>query len=134
RDEMKGRVALHLDRRARVVGEDEHGNVIGRIRPPPALPAHVRPGATTRREHVSPEYPRTHVPESPRSEIVVHSRFTTFLSMHLPPGASRKEPPVQLLSADAERIVEALIGTRSVAVDRDREAVDPNCGHPGHSR
>ena len=37
-DEMEDRAALHFQRRPRMVGEDEDGNVIGRIFAPPASP------------------------------------------------------------------------------------------------
>ena len=42
-DEMEGRAALHLDRRAGVVGQDEGRRVIGGIVAPPALPRLVGP-------------------------------------------------------------------------------------------
>src|SRR6185437_1998018 len=38
RDEVKRRPALHLDRRVSVMGEDEHGRVVGRLGSPPARP------------------------------------------------------------------------------------------------
>src|SRR4029450_4100093 len=41
-DEVERRAALHLDRRARVMGEDEDRCVERRVGPPPALPLRVR--------------------------------------------------------------------------------------------
>jgi hypothetical protein len=49
--------------------------------------------------------------------------------MHLPPGASGNHPVVQGLTADAERVVNALIRTRSVAVKRDGEALNSDSRH-----
>src|SRR5215212_12213621 len=40
-DELEGRPALHLDRRARVMGEDEGRGVERRVGTPPALPLRV---------------------------------------------------------------------------------------------
>src|SRR6516165_3528683 len=56
-DEMKGRAAFHLDRRARMVGQHEDGRVIGRVVAPPAFPALIRPGAADWAEHVTAEDP-----------------------------------------------------------------------------
>ncbi len=111
------------------MGEDENWNVIGWVVPPPALPVHVRPGATNRSEHVPPEDPGTIILGAPRSEIVINPSRATFLSMHLPPSASGNYPVVQGLTADAERIVNALIRTRSVAVKRDGEALNSDSRH-----
>src|SRR3712207_1612365 len=111
------------------MGQDENWNVIGRVVPPPALPAHVRPGAANRSEHVPPEDPGTETPGAPRSEIVIDPCRAIFLSMHLPPGASGNHPVVQGLPADAERILDALIRTRSVAVKRDGEALNYDSRH-----
>ena len=42
-DEVEGRAALHLERRARVVRQHEHRHVVGRVVAPPALPGVVGP-------------------------------------------------------------------------------------------
>ena len=128
-DEMECRVAFHLYGRARVMGQDEHWNVIGRVVPPPALPVHVRPGATNRSEHVPPEDPGTNILDAPRSEIVIDPSLAAFLSMHLPPRASGNYLVVQGVTADAKRVVNALIRTRSVAVKPDGEALNSDSRH-----
>src|SRR5215470_10625924 len=63
-DEVEGRPALHLDRATRVVGEDEHRDVVRRLLAPPALPPVVGPGAAARREHVAAENPGPDVLEA----------------------------------------------------------------------
>jgi hypothetical protein len=128
-DEMECRVAFHLYGRARVMSQDENWNVIGWVVPPPALPGHVRPGATNRSEDVPPEDPGTKFLGAPRSEIVINPSRATFLSMHLPPSASGNYPVVQGFTADAERIVNALTRTRSVAVKRDGKALNADSRH-----
>src|SRR3569832_358316 len=54
RDEVKRGAAFHLDRWARVMGQDEDWNMIRWIVPPPAFPIHVRPGTTNGSEHIPP--------------------------------------------------------------------------------
>src|SRR3569832_1317773 len=57
RDEVKRGAAFHLDRWARVMGQDEDWNMIRWIVPPPAYPIQVRPGTTNGTEHIPPKYP-----------------------------------------------------------------------------
>ena len=56
-DEMERRPALHRDWLVRVVGENEHRSVIGRLVAPPSAPF-VLPGAANRPEHVAPHHVR----------------------------------------------------------------------------
>ena len=49
--------------------------------------------------------------------------------MHLPLSVRGNDPVVQGLAAHAERIAGALIGTRSVAVDGNGEALDSDSRH-----
>jgi hypothetical protein len=128
-DEMECRAAFHLYGRACVMGEDEDWSVVGWVVPPPALPVHVRPGATNRSKHVPPEDPGTNILGTPRSEIVINPTRAILRSMHLPPRASGNQPVVQGLASDAERIVNALIRTRSVPVNRDGEALNSDACH-----
>jgi hypothetical protein len=51
-DEREGRTALHGQRLARVVGQDEHRRVVGRLLAPPASPGHI-PLAAAWTEHVA---------------------------------------------------------------------------------
>src|ERR1700688_4106819 len=55
--EMKGRSALHDERRARVVGEHEDRHMIRRVTSPPPFPAFIRPLSADRSEHVSAHDP-----------------------------------------------------------------------------
>src|SRR5215203_5400437 len=67
-DEVKGRAARHLDRVARVMGEDEDRRVVGRLVAPPAAPVLI-PAAANRAEHVAAHdvrAARTHQPVARR--------------------------------------------------------------------
>src|SRR6266545_5705812 len=57
RDELKRRVAFHLNGWTRMMSQDEDWNVIRRIVSPPAFPVHIRPGTENRSEHVPSENP-----------------------------------------------------------------------------
>src|SRR5919106_5503276 len=129
-DKMERRVAFHLYGRARVMGQDEDGNVIGRVVPPPPLPFIVWPRPTDRSEHVPSEDPGADILEAPRGEVLVDAGralvATHDVALECP---RREEPLVELLPANAERIVDVLIRTCSVSVERDGEAFNSYLGH-----
>jgi hypothetical protein len=76
-DEVKDRSAFHLDRRARVMRQDESWNVIRWVVAPPAFPVHVGPGSANRSEHVSSQNPGSDIREAPRSEVIIDPRAAT---------------------------------------------------------
>ena len=53
-DEVEDRTAVHFERRARVVREDEHRNVIRRVFAPPASPRLIGPWAAYRTDMFRP--------------------------------------------------------------------------------
>src|SRR5262249_7189316 len=55
RHKPKLRTSCHLERRSRVMSEDEDRRVIRRLLAPPALPAVIRPRTSDRPEHVPSE-------------------------------------------------------------------------------
>src|SRR5215211_3664559 len=122
-DEVERRAALHLDRRARVVGEDEDRCVERRVRTPPALPLRVLvpPGRT--------ELPGTHnLGADPNivqpQEGVVDAAAAAELADHLAPPPGGEHPLVQSLAGVAERRVEALTFAGAETVKRDGELLD----------
>src|SRR5688572_6840414 len=114
-DEVKRRAALHLDRRARVMGEDEGRCVERRVGTPPALPLRVLvpsgraelPGA-----HDLGADPRTVL----LGEGVVDAAATTWLVAPAPPPGG-EHPFVQPLAGVAERCLPALPLTGAEAVE-----------------
>jgi hypothetical protein len=129
RYEVEDCAVVHRYRWTGVVRQNKHRAMEWRFVAPPASPCPVGPGAPNGAEHVPADDPGTKIIEPPRSEIVIDPTCAAFLSMHPPPGASGNQPVVQGLTADAERIVNALIRTRSVAVNRDGEVLNPDSGH-----
>src|ERR671925_1189333 len=122
-DEVERRAALHLDGRARVMGEDEDRGVEGRVGTPPALPLRVLvPSGRA-------ELPGTHdLGTDPRTvplgEGVVDAAGAAGLADHLVPPPRGEHPFVQPLAGMAERCVEALTFTGTEAVERDGEELD----------
>src|SRR4030095_10411935 len=111
-----------------MVGQHEHGGVIGRLVAPPALPAVVGPGASDRPEHVAPHDPCSDVGEPARRKVVVDANRATVTSKHLSERTGGEGPFVQGEAADAQRIIEALVGASAVAVDGYAEAMDAKLG------
>src|SRR3569623_712436 len=80
RDEMERGAAFHLDRWARVMGQDEGWNMIRWIVPPPTFPIHVRPGTTNGSEHIPPKNPRSDILKAAGGEVVVKPGCAVFLA------------------------------------------------------
>src|SRR6266545_7184314 len=74
RDELKRRVAFHLNGWTRMMSQDEDWNLIRRIVSPPAFPVHVRPGTANWPEHVPSEYPCPNILKAARGEVFVNPR------------------------------------------------------------
>src|SRR5581483_8658998 len=113
---MEFRTAGHPERRPSIVREYENRGVIRRLVAPPTLPRVVGPRSSHRPEHVPAEDPGAEAGESERCHIVVDSRLTVRLSVHLAPHARLEEPLHQLGSVHAERMLEILIRPGAVTV------------------
>src|SRR3989449_837702 len=124
-DKAKLRPSRHPERRPRVMRQHEDGRVIRRLVAPPALPALVQPRAADWTEHVAPKNPGTDSGKALLSNSVVDSRLSIGMAVHLPPHARVEEPVHQLGAPDAERILEILVRPGTIAVDGNREALDP---------
>jgi hypothetical protein len=69
------------------------------------------------------------VVKAARREVIVNPRRAAILAMHLLKGTCGKCPFVQRDAADAKWIVETLVGTDTVAIEGDCEALDAKLGH-----
>lgn len=129
-DEVERRAAVHLDGGSRMMGQDEHRNVVRRAIAPPAFPVHVRPFPANGAEHVAPENPGPDILKATGSELIVHPGRTAVLAEQgLLECARRDQPLVQFNPAIAERIIDVLIRTRSISVEREGEACNSNACH-----
>src|SRR5271170_223122 len=128
-DEVKRGAAVHRDGWSRVLREHEDGRVVRRAVAPPPLPRLIWPRATDRPEHIPPEYPGADTRESALGEVVVDARRTASGAVDPLKGARREEPVVERHAADAQRILEILVRSRTEAVERDAEAIDAELSH-----
>src|SRR5262252_6677394 len=117
-DEVEHGSARHRQWCSRILRQYEDGRVVRRLVAPPASPAVIRPWAANGPEHVAPENPGTDSVESLLRKTVVDSGLAIVVAVHPPPCARRQEPLHQLGSSDAERVLEILVRSRAVAVDR----------------
>src|SRR5690606_1604247 len=115
---MKRRAAVHLDRRARVVGEDEDRRVEGRVGSPPAFPVGVvmPPGKPV----LAGSHDLGADPDIvPANEDIVNAAGAARSAALLPPPAGLEHPSVQPLLRMAERAVAAQALTSAEAIERD---------------
>src|ERR671923_1265104 len=128
-DEVERRAPLHLDRLARVMGEDEHVVVVRRVVSPPTLPRLI------------PPVPAAHGPEhiaAHHTGADVRARFFDYPCalvdlaalhvMRLAPSGQRNYPVVEPLPTLAERVLLALVRAGDESVCRDRD-VTPELLH-----
>ena len=118
-DEGEGRASFHLERLARVMGDDEHGMMEGRIGAPPAFPRRrgiPRPGMSA--EHVSAHHRGTDMGEAFLHDLSALVHLSAFETEKRAKGRKLKGPGVKALAAFAERPFDALLGTGDVAVER----------------
>src|SRR5687767_2382109 len=107
---MEDGATFHLQRRARMVGQDEDRHMVRWIGAPPAFPLIVWPVPAHRPEHVAAHDPGAEILERACREVVVDAGRPAVSPLDLPlEGASWKEPPVQLFAAAAQRLVLALV-------------------------
>ena len=90
-DEVEGRPALHLQRLALVVGEDEDRHVEGRVLAPPAAPGLV-PGAGAAAEHVAPHQHRADVLHRLFDDLAGGVDLAALAAVGLPPGLQLDHP------------------------------------------
>ena len=114
---MECGAAVHLEGFALVVGEYEHGMVVGRVLAPPASPRILapRPGPPPnmlRPMIVAPMFARRSVDDGG-----ARVGLTALLAVHLAERLEREKPFVERHSAYAKRVLFALGGTGDVAVE-----------------
>jgi hypothetical protein len=117
-DEVKRCAALHFNGLARMVCQDERGNMIGRFVTPLSFPGVVWPRAAHRSKHVPTENPRSDVLHASLRPLIIDTSRAAFLAVHLLPRACGEEPLEQLRATNAKRIVETLARPSGVTIKR----------------
>src|SRR5918992_1399786 len=119
-DEVERGPSFHLHGITWVMGEDEHGVVVGRVVAPPARPLLVAPGATAdRAEHVAAHHAGPDVLARFLDYPCALVRLAALLVVGLAPGSQRNHPVVEPLAALAERVLLALVRAGDETVQRD---------------
>src|SRR3954452_13756159 len=126
-EEVERRAALHLDRRARVMGEDEDRCVERRVGAPRALPFRVLvPSGVA-------ELPGPHDLGADPPIVPLEERVVDAAAAAGPPPPGGEHPLVQPVPGVTEVCVAALALTGAETVERDGEAVDVDDLHGGCS-
>src|SRR6266516_2473089 len=115
---VERRPTFHLERLAGIVCAYEDRMVEGRIVAPPSLPRVVAPRPRAATEHVPTHDGRAGSAEDVLGEGRARADFAAFLAVALAERSERNQPIVELLTADSERMLRALVGTGDVAVKR----------------
>jgi hypothetical protein len=122
-------VPPHLDRLARVMGDDEHVVVVRRIVSPPTLPVLIAPvPAADGPEHVAAHHAGADVLARFLDDPSALVDLAALLVMRLAPSGQRNDPVVEPLAALAERVLLALVRAGDESVCRDRD-VTPELAH-----
>jgi hypothetical protein len=128
--EMKGRASLHDEWRTRMTSEHENWRMVNRVLTPPSSPALIRPGTAYWPEHISAHNPGTNIVEAARGKVVVDPSLAVFASEQMRlKRASSERPSMKGFSADAKRVLQALIRACAKAVNRNGEAFHTEFGH-----
>src|SRR6185369_4714912 len=99
---MEDGAALHLQRRAPMVGQDEDRHMVRWIGAPPAFPLKVRQGSAHRSEHVAPHDPGADILERTYRQVVVDAGRAAISPQDVPlEGAGWNDPLVELFAAAA---------------------------------
>jgi len=123
-DKIEGCTAGHRNRCTWVVGKHKDRTMIRGYVSPPAVPCIVGPVASDRPEHITSHDPRSDVVEASRSESVINASRTSVTPEHFSKSTGSEGPFVKRNAAGAKRIVEILVGTRAIAVEGNREALN----------
>jgi len=117
-DKVERRVALHPQRRPRMVRQHENRYMVRRVIAPPTFPLQVRPKAPNRAEHVATQDPRTDILETACGELVIDPRRAALFAEDVVlERASRVEALMQFRPTLTERILEVLVRASSISIE-----------------
>ena len=129
-DEMKGRAALHDEWRPRMMSEHENRLLIHRVITPPTSPTLIEPGTADGSEHIPAHDPGTDIVETPRGKVVINPGLSALVAEQLRlKRASSERPSMKGLSAEAQRVLQALIQPCAEAINRNGEAFYTEFSH-----
>jgi len=99
------------------MSQNEYWNMIGWVIASPSFPIRIFPRTTNRPKHVPPEDPSANVLNPPCSEVIVDPLGSSFTQgLHSLKRLSWNKPLMQISAANAEGIIDILIGPSSVSI------------------
>jgi hypothetical protein len=109
-NEMKGGASLHFEWSTRMMSEHKNLLMIHRVITPPTSPALIQPRTAHWPEHISAHNPGTYIVEAPRRKVLVDTGLSVLLSEQMRlKRASRESPSMKGSSANAKRVLQALV-------------------------
>ena len=118
RHKVEGCSSFHDQRRARVVGQHEHRDVINRILAPPTPPALIWPGSANRSEHVPAENPGPDILKASSGKFIINPRFSSIVTEQVLLKRSSEDSPAMKGSAtNAEWVVDVLVRSSAETID-----------------
>jgi hypothetical protein len=113
-----------------MMGEHENRLMIHGVITPPTSPALIKPGTADWSEHIPAHNPGAYIVETPRGKIVIDPGLAAWGAEQLRlKRASSQCPSMKGSSADAKRVLEALIRACREAINRNGEAFNTESGH-----
>jgi hypothetical protein len=104
--------------------------MIHRVITPPAPPTFIKPGTADWSEHIPAHNPSTYIVKTPRGKVVINPGLSALDAekFHLK-RASSERPSMEGSSADAKRVLQALIRACAEAINRNGEAFYTEFSH-----
>jgi hypothetical protein len=129
-DKIEGGAAFHLQRRAWILGQHEHGHMVWRFLAPPALPVVVRATAHGPAKHIPAQDPGANILEAARGEVLVRTIRSLLSSpimrwkVRVPRNHVCSSPP-----RSPQWILQALVRACAKTIERDGKAAYFKFGH-----
>lgn len=79
--------------------------------------------------HVAAEDPRSDARHGPRGKVIIDAGLAAFSAAHVLERASIRDPVMQLLAPNTERLLSRLPWTCTIAVERDGECRNEESRH-----
>jgi hypothetical protein len=113
-----------------MIREHENRLVIHRIVTPPTSPTFIQPGAANWPEHIPAHNPSAYIVETPGGKVVIDPGLSALGAEELRlERASGERPSMKGSSADAKRVLQALIRACAEAINRNGEAFYTEFSH-----
>src|SRR6185369_10834673 len=114
------RAAFHHQWRPRMMAQYEDRRMVGRVWPPPAAPAFIRPWPAHGAKHIPSQDPGAKILHPAAGKIVIQAQAALPSAVHGLERVGREKPLVQFFATLTKRVFKALLrpGTKTIHADR----------------